>query len=99
MPKNSRAASSIFSSTSSDPLSRANCSMPARAMGRDDMGALEPGKLANIAFFSRDPLKGGENLRSVVLTVKRGVDYRRSDYVPVRAEELTEGWDGRYRTR
>ncbi len=71
----------------------------ARALGRDDMGAIEPGKLANIAFFSRDPLQGGEACRSVVLTVKRGRDYRRADYAPVKAEELTEGWDGRTRTR
>ena len=71
----------------------------ARALGRDDLGAIEPGKLANIAFFARDPLQGGDAFRSVVLTVKRGVDYRRADYTPVKAEELTEGWDGRTRRR
>lgn len=63
----------------------------ARALGRDDMGAIEPGKLANIAFFSRNPLQGGEAFRTVVLTVKRGRDYRRADYAPVTAQELGEG--------
>ena len=38
MPKKSRAASSIFSSTSKDPLSRANFSMPVFAMGRTNSG-------------------------------------------------------------
>src|SRR5439155_26776043 len=38
IPKNSRAASRIFSSTSRHPLSRANLSMPARAIGRTNSG-------------------------------------------------------------
>ena len=38
MPKKSRAASRIFSSTSRAPLSRANFSMPVRAMGRTNAG-------------------------------------------------------------
>lgn len=71
----------------------------ARALGRDDLGALEPGKLANIAFFSRNPLEGGDAFRSVVLTVKRGRQYRRAAYAPVKEEELTEGWAGRTRSR
>src|SRR4029078_7233841 len=38
MPKKSRAASSIFSSTSSPPCSRAYFSMPSGAMGRTNSG-------------------------------------------------------------
>lgn len=38
MPKKSRAASRIFSSTSTEPLSLANFSMPVRAMGRTNSG-------------------------------------------------------------
>src|SRR5205823_4685501 len=40
MPKNSRAASRICSSTSAAPLSRANFSIPVRAMGRTNAGML-----------------------------------------------------------
>jgi imidazolonepropionase-like amidohydrolase len=63
----------------------------ARALGQEgEMGAIEPGKLANIAFLAEDPLGPRAKLRSVVLTVKRGRAYWRRDYVPVTAEELNE---------
>ncbi len=53
----------------------------ARAANRQaEMGVVEPGKLANLVFVSRDPLQDISNLRSVVFTVKRGVVFQRGDY-------------------
>jgi imidazolonepropionase-like amidohydrolase len=47
-----------------------------------EMGSLARGKLANLVVLARDPLASLANLRSVVLTVKRGREYSRSDYRP-----------------
>jgi imidazolonepropionase-like amidohydrolase len=55
----------------------------AKAMGDErDVGALEAGKLADIAFLARDPLVGVDAYKTVTLTVKRGVRFPRSDYHP-----------------
>ena len=47
-----------------------------------DFGTLAPGKLANMVFVAQDPSADIKALRTVVLTVKRGADYRRADYDP-----------------
>lgn len=61
----------------------------ARALGREEeMGIIEPARLANIAFLSADPLSPGAPFRSVVLTVKRGKAYWRRDYVPITPAEV-----------
>ncbi len=53
----------------------------AAAMGLEDaVGTIEPGKFANLVFVSENPLRDIGNLRSVVLTVKRGTQYPRSNY-------------------
>jgi imidazolonepropionase-like amidohydrolase len=63
----------------------------ARALGHEsEMGTIEPGKLANLVFVEKSPLENIGNLRTVVLTVKRGVRYPRADYRPVRPEEMPE---------
>ncbi len=63
----------------------------ARALKREsEIGSIEPGKLANIAFLSENPLAPRAQWRSVVLTVKRGTRYWRRDYKPITAEEVGE---------
>ncbi len=53
----------------------------AEALGKQaEFGTLEAGKLANMVFLQRDPLLDIANVRSVVLTVKRGHQYARQDY-------------------
>lgn len=53
----------------------------AQALGKQhEFGTLEAGKQANMVFLQRDPLRDIGNLRSVVLTVKRGHEYARADY-------------------
>lgn len=55
-----------------------------------EMGSVTPGKLANLVVLDKDPLGSLANLRSVVLTVKRGKQYRRSDYRPIGPEEMKD---------
>jgi hypothetical protein len=51
------------------------------AVGKQrDIGTLEAGKFANMVFLKKDPLQDIANVRSVVLTVKRGRQFARSDY-------------------
>lgn len=52
-----------------------------------DMGTIAPGKLADIAFLAKDPLADIGNVRSVVMTLKRGRLYRRRDYRPITKDE------------
>ena len=55
----------------------------AKAMGaQTEMGTIAPGKLANMVVLSANPLDDVRNMRSVVLTVKRGRQFRRADYRP-----------------
>jgi imidazolonepropionase-like amidohydrolase len=55
----------------------------AEAMGAEsDMGSIVPGKLANMVVLSADPLQDVRNMRSVVMTVKRGRQFVRTDYKP-----------------
>lgn len=59
----------------------------ARVLQRDgEIGTVEPGKQANLVFLRDDPLKDVVNLRSVVMTVKRGKPYQRADYKHVAAD-------------
>jgi imidazolonepropionase-like amidohydrolase len=52
-----------------------------------DMGTIAPGKFANLVFLAKNPLDDIANIRSVTLTVKRGVAYRRTDYRPITKDE------------
>ncbi|MQA18180.1 amidohydrolase family protein [Rugamonas rivuli] len=60
---------------------RAATANAAVALGRQrEFGTLEAGKYANMVFLQRDPLQDIANVRSVVLTVKRGHQYARDEY-------------------
>lgn len=53
----------------------------ARAMGEEkEMGSIQAGKLANFAVLARNPLDDVRNFRTIVLTVKRGRQFPRSDF-------------------
>ncbi|KQZ69039.1 hydrolase [Sphingopyxis sp. Root214] len=61
----------------------------ARAAGQDkDMGSIEPGKLANFVILTADPLADIGNIERIEMTVKRGREYRRADYIAPTAKEL-----------
>ena len=63
----------------------------ARATGQQrDMGSIEPGKLANMVILARDPLADLDNLKSVVMTVKRGRMFERSAFVPLHDGDITD---------
>jgi imidazolonepropionase-like amidohydrolase len=65
---------------------RAATQTGARSMGKEaEMGMIAPGKLANMVVLARDPLADIANMRSVVLTVKRGRAYSRSEFPGVTA--------------
>ena len=70
---------------------RAATSVAARTIGQQrDMGTLEPGKLANIAFLGKDPLADIANIKSVTLTVKRGKEFPRSAFRPITKDEAKD---------
>jgi imidazolonepropionase-like amidohydrolase len=71
---------------------RAATLVGARALGREaEMGTIEAGKLANLVFVDGDPGADIGALRRVRLVVKRGVAYRREDYVPISPQEFGQG--------
>lgn len=51
----------------------------ARAMGRTDIGTLEPGKLADLVVLDADPLADVGNLRRVALVVRGGEVWTRRE--------------------
>lgn len=57
---------------------------------QDEMGTVEPGKLANLVLVEKNPLEDMGNLRSVVFTVKRGRRFDRTDYRPISPEEIPD---------
>jgi imidazolonepropionase-like amidohydrolase len=62
---------------------RAATTIGARTIGREkDMGSIEVGKMADFVILDKDPLSDIRNIRSVFITVKHGVSYKRSRYQP-----------------
>lgn len=69
---------------------RAATDIGARTMAQKDQGRIAPGYLANIIVLSRDPSADIANMRSVVMTVKRGRRFDRADYVPISRDEVPD---------
>jgi imidazolonepropionase-like amidohydrolase len=63
----------------------------ARAAGQErDMGSIEPGKLANMVVLARDPLIDLNNLKSIVMTIKRGRLFERTAFVSLKEGDITD---------
>jgi imidazolonepropionase-like amidohydrolase len=60
----------------------------ARAIAAEsEMGTITPGKLANMVVLRANPLADVRNMRTVVMTVKRGRAYLRADYQAAHSEQ------------
>lgn len=70
-----------------DALRAATATGAATIGQQSDTGTIEPGKLANLVVLAKNPLDDIANLRTVTLTVKRGLRFRRADYRPITADE------------
>lgn len=55
-----------------------------------EMGAVAPGKLANLIVLARDPTADVENLKSLETTIKRGRAYPRADFKPLTEQDLKD---------
>jgi imidazolonepropionase-like amidohydrolase len=63
----------------------------AMTIGQDKaMGTIAPGKLANMVVVEKNPLENIRNLRSVLLTVKRGHRFPRLMFRPISREEADD---------
>ena len=56
----------------------------------DESGIVAAGRRADFVLLERDPTADIANIRSVVMTVKRGRRFSRSDYRPIAPEEYPE---------
>lgn len=74
-----------------DAVLRSATIVGARAAGQErEMGSIEPGKLANMVVLTSNPLDSVDNLKSIVMTVKRGRAFKRTDFVPLEAGDVTD---------
>lgn len=63
----------------------------ARAAGAEaETGSIQAGKLANLIVLARDPTADLAHLKTLELTVKRGREYRRADFVPLTQAEMAD---------
>jgi imidazolonepropionase-like amidohydrolase len=63
----------------------------ARAAGRErDVGRIAPGQLADMIVLEKDPTASIENLKSIVMTIKRGRPFARGDFVPLQDEDVVD---------
>ncbi|HEY0650488.1 amidohydrolase family protein [Phenylobacterium sp.] len=63
----------------------------ARAAGAEaETGSIQVGKLANLIVLAKDPTADLANLQTLELTIKRGREYRRADFVPLTKADLQE---------
>ncbi|MBB5717023.1 amidohydrolase family protein [Sphingomonas aerophila] len=70
---------------------RAATLVAARAAGQEaDMGSVEAGKLANLVVLTRNPLLELDNLKTVLMTMKRGRMLERTAFIPLTKEDITD---------
>jgi len=74
-----------------DAILKSATLISAQAAGQQrDMGSIEPDKLANMVVLTRNPLADLKNLKSVLMTVKRGRVYARSAFIPLVKDDITD---------
>ena len=74
-----------------DAVIRSATLIGARAAGQErEMGSIEPGKLANMIVLQKDPLLAIDNLKSLVMTIKRGRVFARRDFVPLQDDDVVD---------
>ena len=74
-----------------DAVLRSATLVGARAAGQEhEMGSIEPGKLANMVVLAMNPLDAVDNHKSIVMTVKRGRVFKRGDFDPLQAGDITD---------
>lgn len=70
---------------------RSATTVGAMAAGQDqDIGRIASGKLADMIVLEKNPLDDLNNLKSLDLTIKRGHEYPRKDFVPLVAADITD---------
>lgn len=63
----------------------------ARVLGIEaQTGTIEAGKRADLLFVDKNPLEDITNLRSIVMTIKKGEAYKRTDYAPTAKHHTKE---------
>lgn len=62
----------------------------ARPVNRSRWAVSNPVSFANLVILDRDPVTDLDNLKSVVMTVKRGRIFNRSAFVPLQQDDITD---------
>lgn len=62
----------------------------ARVMGRDDLGEIKPGALADLVLLEENPLEDVGNFEKISHVVKSGRPYRRDTLLALSPEDLVE---------